>query len=432
MDGGLIAILMVLGFVVLLLIQVPIALTLSYVSFIYIVLADKMPFGTVASTFFGAVDSFSLMAVPMFILAGAFIESGGIAKRLITFASALVGNITGGYAMVLVVACAFFGAISGSALATVAAMGGMLLPMMLETGYSKKFSIGLICASGTLGIIIPPSIPMVVYSSSTGASVGALFMGGFGPGIAYSIMLMIVVYIYCKKTGLKPSGVPFSLKNLWKATKEAIGALTVPLIILGGIYGGLCTPTEAAAIACLYSALVGKFLYKELTWAKFLDSLDKTSVQNAVIMLVCVGATLFGKVLTIAQIPALLVTLVEGLTDSKVLVLIVINLLLFAIGCVVDVIPTIMIFAPIFLPIATAYGVDPVHLGLIMIFTAGVGLCTPPVGGNLFVATSISNMTFIDVVKAVAPFLIVMILSTMLVTFVPELTMFLPRILGLV
>ena len=430
MSGGIIAALMVAAFIILLFAQVPIAFTLCYVSGIYIVLSGKMALSTIASTFFGAVDSFPLMAVPMFILAGAFIESGGIAKRLISFASALVGNITGGYAMVLVVACAFFGAISGSALATVAAMGGMLLPMMLETGYSKKFSIGLICAAGTLGIIIPPSIPMVVYGSSTGASVGKLFLGGFGPGIAYAAMLMIVVFIHCKRNNIKPSGIPFSFKTLLKATWEALGALLVPIIILGGIYGGFCTPTEAAAVACLYSAFAGKFIYKELTWEGFIRSFDNTAMQNATIMIVCVGATLLGKVLTVAQIPTLLVRLVEAATTSEALVMMVIVLILFAVGCVIDVIPTIMIFAPIFLPIVSAYGVNPVHFGLVMVFTAGVGLCTPPVGGNLFVATSIADMSFVDVVKAVLPFLVVMILSVFLVAYVPQLTLFLPEAFG--
>lgn len=431
MSGGMIAALMVAAFIVLLFAQVPIALTLCYVSGIYIITSGKMALSTVASTFFGAVDSFPLMAVPMFILAGAFIESGGIAKRLISFASALVGNITGGYAMVLVIACAFFGAISGSALATVAAMGGMLLPMMLETGYSKKFSIGLICAAGTLGIIIPPSIPMVVYGSSTGASVGKLFLGGFGPGIAYALALMLVVYIHCKRNDIKPSGVPFSLKALGKATWEALGALLVPVIILGGIYGGFCTPTEAAAVACLYSAFAGKFIYKELTWKGFVGAFDSTAMQSSVIMLVCVGATLLGKVLTIAQIPSLLVHLVEAVTSSETLVMLVVVLILFAVGCVIDVIPTIMIFAPIFLPIVAAYGVDPVHFGLVMVFTAGVGLCTPPVGGNLFVATSIADMSFVQVVKAVLPFLVVMIIMTFAVAYIPKLTLFLPELFGM-
>ena len=426
--SGTIAIAMIVAFFILLFAEVPIAFTLCYVSSIYIFMSGKMAMSTIASTFFGAVDSFPLMAVPMFILAGAFIESGGIAKKLIGFASALVGNITGGYAMVLVVACAFFGAISGSALATVAAMGGMLLPMMLETGYSKKFSIGLICASGVLGIIIPPSIPMVVYGSSTSASVGKLFLGGFGPGIAYSIILMIVVYIHCKRNDIRPSGVKFSLKALGKATWSAMGALMVPIIILGGIYGGICTPTEAAAIACFYSAIAGKFIYKELSWESFIEAFNKTSLQNATIMLVCVGATLLGKVLTIAQIPTLLVAIVEAATQSQTIVMLVIILILFAVGCIIDVIPTIMIFAPIFLPIISAYGVDPVHFGLVMVFTCGVGLCTPPVGGNLFVATSISNMTFVDVVKAVFPFLIVMIIAVFIVAYVPQLTLWLPTV----
>ncbi|NLL23823.1 MAG: TRAP transporter large permease [Tissierellia bacterium] len=424
------AVIMTVAFIVLLFAQVPIAITLFYVSFIYIGLTAKMAFSTVASTIFGAVDSFPLMAVPMFILAGAFIESGGIAKRLIKFAGALVGHLTGGYAMVLVVACAFFGAISGSALATVAAMGGMLLPMMLETGYPKRFSVGLICASGVLGIIIPPSIPMVVYGSSTGASVGKLFIGGFGPGILYSILLMIVVYIYCKKTNLKPSAEPFSWSNLGKATAEALGALLVPILILGGIYSGLVTPTEAAAIACVYSALAGKLIYKELTFEKFIQALDSTASQNGVIMFVCVGATLFGKVLTVAQVPRLMTMFIHGLTESRVIVLLLVNLLLLVIGCVVDVIPTIMIFAPIFLPIVESYGVDPVHFGLIMVFACGIGLCTPPVGGNLFVATSISGLSFIEVVRGVVPLLIIMIVTLLLITYLPQLTLFLPNLLG--
>jgi hypothetical protein len=286
MDPNTIVLLMFIMFMILLFIQVPIALCLAFASIFYITQSNGLSMIQMATSMFSAVDSFPLMAVPLFILCGAVIEGGGLGRRLVDFCASFIGQVTGGYAMVTVITCAFFGAISGSALATVAAIGGIMLPVMADAGYDKKFSIGLTCCAGCLGIIIPPSIPMIMYASSTNASIGTLFIGGFGPGIFLAAVLCVVSYFICKKRGYHGNGVKFRWKNVAVATKDAIWALLIPVIILGGIYGGIFTPTEAAAVAVAYSIIAGALIYKELTLEKLLDVISNSAVTNGTILLV--------------------------------------------------------------------------------------------------------------------------------------------------
>lgn len=428
MSASTILFIMFGAFIVMLLAQVPIAVSLGFATLIYCVLSGTMNPTILGTTLFSACDSFPLMAVPLFMLAGALIESGGLAHKLVGFATSIVGNMTGGYAMALIVTCAFFGSISGSSLATVAAIGSIMLPIMLANGYSKQFTIGLICASGCLGMIIPPSIPMVMYASATNASIGKLFLGGFGPGVVYAACLMVVVFILCKKQNIKGNGVKFSFRNVGRSMVSAVWALMVPVIILGGIYGGFFTPTEAAAVSCIYAAIIGKVVYKELNLKRFIAAFESTVVTTATIMLVCAMATSFGKALSIAQVPNMISAAVQSVTSNKILLLLLINLILVVVGCILDLAPAILIFAPIFMPILAAFNIDPVHFGLIMVLNLSIGLCTPPVGGNLFVATGISGLPFVEVVRAVAPFLIVMFIALMLVTYFPAITMFLPNL----
>ena len=430
METNTVILLMFLLFLVLLFLQVPIALCLGFASIFFITQSSGLSMMQMATSMFSAVDSFPLMAVPLFILCGAIIDGGGLGKRLVNFCAAFVGQFTGGYAMVTVITCAFFGAISGSALATVAAIGGIMLPVMIEAGYDKKFALGLTCCAGCLGIIIPPSIPMIMYASSTGASIGTLFIGGFGPGIFLALVLCVLAYLICRRRGYHGNGVRFSWRNVAKATKDAIWALLIPVIILGGIYGGIFTPTEAAAVAVAYSAFAGAVIYRELSFRKLAAVIGDAAVTTGTILLVCATATVFGKVLTMAQIPTLLVGLCSSLTSSKFVLLIILNVLLLVVGCFMDTVAAITILAPMLYPLINAYQVDAIHFGLIMVLNLAVGLCTPPVGSNLFVASSISKEKFSTVVSAVIPFLLAMLFSLIVITYVPQITLALPRLFG--
>lgn len=422
---------MVAIFVVMLLLQVPIGVSIGFTCLYYITQSPAMATTFLGTTMYTAVDSFPLMAIPLFILTGSLMEGGGLAKRLVDFIASFVGNFTGGYAMITIVTCAFFGAISGSALATVAAIGVIMAPKMMAIGYDKNYTYGLICGAGCLGIIIPPSIPMVMYASSTSVSVGTMFLGGFGPGLLLTGVLVIQAYFMSKKRGYTGNGIPFSWKNVIRTFKEAVWALVIPVIILGGIYGGVFTPTEAAAVSAVYSAFAGIVIYKELTLASFVQQLKDTAITNATILFVVATATVFGRVLTIAQIPSMIVQALFTITDSQFVLLIVLNLVLLAVGCFMDTLAAIIILAPMLMPLITAYGIDPIHFGLIMVLNLAIGLCTPPVGSNLFVAAGIGNMEFSVIAKAVLPFLCALLVSLLVVTFVPQITLFLPQITGM-
>ncbi len=423
---------MFLVFAVCLFIQVPIGYSIGFACLYFLTQSSAITISSFGSTMFTSVDSFPLMAIPLFVLTGSLMEGGGLARRLINFVEAFIGQFTGGIAMAGIVTCAFFGAISGSALATVAAIGSIIVPVMEEAGYDKKWSWGLLSAAGCLGIIIPPSIPMVLYASSTNVSVGTLFMGGFGPGILLTLALCVVTYFMCKKRGYRGNGVKFSFKNVITQFKDSVWALIIPVIILGGIYGGFFTPTEAAAVAVAYSALAGKFIYKELTMKKLVDSLQSTAITNATILVVVATATIFGRVLTVSQIPAKIIALLTGITDSYIVLLLLINLLLLIVGCIVDTTAAIIILAPMLYPLISAYGINAVHFGLIMVLNLAIGLCTPPVGANLFVASGLSGLPFNEVSRRVLPFLVVMLVVLLAVTFIPDITLLLPKLMGLI
>ena len=423
----------VLGvFFVLLFLQVPIAYAMGFACLTFISQTGTISTVSFGQAFYTSIDSFTLLAIPLFILTGSLMENGGLAKRLITFMESIVGHFTGGHALATVVTCAFFGAISGSALATVAAIGSILVPVMLENGYSKKFSYGLICAAGCLGILIPPSLPMVLYSAATDVSIGALFMGGFGPGILLTILLCIVSYFIAKKNGIKGNGVKFSIRNVLRAAKDAVWALFIPVIILGGIYGGFFTPTEAAAVACVYSIFAGTVIYRELKWEELAKGIEDTVLSSASIMIIVATATMFGRVMSLMQIPALITSTLQAATDSRFVILLLVNALLLVVGCLMDTTPAIIILAPILLPLVSSYGVNSVHFGLIMVLNLAIGLCTPPVGANLFVASGLGNIPVNSVIRAVIPFLITMLATLVLVTYIPEITLALPKLFGLV
>lgn len=416
-------------FFVLLFLNVPICVSIGLTCAAYSVIYGGVSPSYIATSMFTSCDSFPLMAVPFFILAGALMEGGGLSKRLVDFGDSLLGHFSGGFAIVTVACCAFFGAISGSAPATVAAIGSIMVPTMLERGYDKDFSLALIAASGCLGILIPPSIPMVVYGVSTNTSIGGMFLGGFGPGILTALLLIAISIYISRKRGYKGNGRNFSLKHVWDTFVPAIWAILVPVIILGGIYGGIFTPTEAAAVAVIYGFFAGKVIYKELTWEKFKVAVMNSCVTVGNVLIIVGTATTLGRVFTVENLPSILSNLLSGVT-SKVVILLIINGLLLIVGCLMETSAAIMILAPILLPLVLPFGVNPIHFGLIMVLNLAIGMITPPVGCNLFVAAGLAKLDFMKIVRAVLPLLAFMLIGLVAVTYIPSITLALPHLLG--
>lgn len=419
------------GFAFFLLLNVPIGIAIGLAVLVFLALNPNVTtLRYLAQCMFSSVDSFPLMAVPFFILAGALMEGGGLSRRLIRLATSIVGSTPGGLATVTVLACMFFGAISGSSPATVAAIGSIMIPAMVKEGYDLKFSTALAACAGGLGVIIPPSIPMVIYGVATGASVGKLFIGGFGPGFVTGGALIAVALYYSLKRGYRGTGEKFSLRKVFVAFKDAIWALFVPIIILGGIYGGIFTPTEAAVIAVVYGLIVGLYVYKELKWKDIPKHLVETSLMTGTVLIIVGTATTLGRIMTIEQIPNQIVQWLLGISQSRFVILLIINIFLLFVGMVMETLAAILILGPLLLNVVAQLGVDPVHFGLIMVLNLAIGFVTPPVGVNLFVACGITKVDFIDLSRNAIPFILAMILALMIVTYVPEVTLWLPRVLG--
>ena len=413
-------------------VTVPIGVAMGLGVIIYAAITGSINFNYIANGMFTSCDSFPLMAIPFFVLGGALMEGGGLSKRLVGFFDTLVGHFTGGLAVVTVVTCMFFGAISGSAPATVAAIGTIMVPTMIEKGYDKKWSMALVAAAGCLGTIIPPSIPMVMYGVSTGASISTMFLGGFLPGIVCGLTLISISVIYCKRNGYTGNGLKFSFKRVWDSFKEAVWALLVPVIILGGIYGGIFTPTEAAAVSVIYGLFAGLFIYKELSFKKIYAKLAESANTSATILIIVGTGTVLGKVLTIEQVPQTVALFMEGFTDSRIVILLILNLLLLIVGCLMETTSAILILAPILYPIAASYGVDTIQFGIMMVVNLSIGFITPPVGVNLFVACGIGGIPFVDLCKKIIPFLIALIVGLLLITYVPNIVLLLPKLGGYV
>ena len=426
MTTGAIAAVVFITLIVSLVLTVPIGFSLGIASLAYIFATDQLTLGFVARNMVTGTDSFPIMAIPFFVFAGELMGGGGISKRLLDVANVFFGRIRGGLAIVTVVVCMFFAAISGSGPATVAAVGGMVVPTMLEKGYDKKFVLALIAAAGSIGVIIPPSIPMVVYSVTVNSSVSSLFLAGFIPGILIGLVLIAYSYFYARSAGYKGDTEPFSIGRALREVWRGKWALLSPVIILGGIF----TPTEAAAVSVVYSLIIGLFVHKELNFKQMLDVTKRACETTATILVVIGCATGFSKVLTLGRIPTTVATLLTTMTDSKVLILLLINLLLLLVGCFMETVCAIMILAPILFPVVTALGVDPVHFGIIMVTNLAIGFITPPLGVNLFVASRVGKTTLDVVIKGIIPFLVLMIATLMLITYVPAISMFLPNLLG--
>nr|WP_309100512.1 TRAP transporter large permease [Fredinandcohnia onubensis] len=409
--------------IVLFFINVPIAVALGLASMIVLMIQDNVPLMVVVQKMFTSTDSFTLMAVPFFILAGKLMEVGGMSKRLVDFAMTIVGRMHGGLAMVSVVTCMFFAAISGSGAATTAAVGAIMIPAMVQKGYDKSFSTAIQAAGGTIGVMIPPSVPMILFGVIAGASISDLFIAGILPGIFVGLSLILVAYFISRKRGYgkeeKSSG-----KEIFTSFNRAILAILMPVIILGGIYGGVFTPTEASVVAVVYGLIVGLFIYKEIKWKDLPEVFIQSAVTSAVIMFIISCASIFGFILTREQIPLSITNALLAISDNPIIVLIIINLILLIVGTFLETSAAIIIMAPILLPVTTAVGIDPVHFGIIMVVNLAIGFITPPVGINLFVASNIANLRLEKIVRAIIPFLIILIIDIIIISFVPELSLF--------
>lgn len=417
------SLLLFLILVVLFMISVPIAIALGLASVLFLVIMTDIPLITLPQRLFASLDSFPLMAAPFFILAGKLMEHGGISERLVNFAKSLVGQVKGGLAHVAIIACMFFAALSGSGSATTAAIGSILIPAMVKAGYDRNFATALHASAGTTGIIIPPSVPLVLYGVSASVSVSSLFIAGILPGILIGVSLMIFAFLVASKKGYGRDLEKTSLKKIWISFKEAALAIIMPVIILGGIYGGYFTPTEASVIAVVYGFIVGAFVYKQIKWNQLREILVSSVVTTSVILLIIATAGMFGMVLTREQVPQNVANFIAGLDASPIIILIIINLVLLAVGTFMETIAAIIILTPILLPLATSIGLDPVHFGIIMVVNLSIGLVTPPVGVNLFVGARVGNTSFEALVKAVIPFLVVLIINVLIISFVPGLSL---------
>ena len=411
-------------------IGVPIAASLGLAGSITIMLFSPDSVRSLAIKLFETSEHYTLLAIPFFLLAGAFMTTGGVAKRLIDFANACVGHIRGGLAIGAVLACMLFAALSGSSPATVAAVGSIAIAGMVRSGYPQAFGAGIVCNAGTLGILIPPSIVMVVYAAATEQSVGKLFMAGVIPGVMLGLVLMIAIYIVARIKKL-PALPRASFREWLRSAREAFWGLLLMVIILGGIYSGMFTPTEAAAVAAVYAGFVALFVYKDLKIRECPKVLLESGKLTIMLMFIIANAMLFAHVLTTEQIPQTITAWVVDLGLQPWQFLLVVNIVLLIAGAFMEPSAIILILAPILFPIAMQLGIDPIHLGIIMVVNMEIGLITPPVGLNLFVTSAVTGMPLTSVIKAALPWLMMLISFLMVITYIPAVSMALPNMLGM-
>lgn len=419
-------------FFICLMIAIPISISLGIVSILPGILDSSFTVSAkyIVRSMFGGLDSFPLLAVPMFIFSGILMARGGISKRLFNVFSYFLGKFTAGIPCAVIVTCLFYGAISGSAPATVAAVGSMTIPFLCELGYDKKFATAIVAVAGGLGVIIPPSIPFIMYGTTTGESVSDLFMAGIIPGVIIAALLMIYSIVYCKKYGEdreKINKVTGELRKngLFKLLKESFFALLSPIIILGCIYSGVASPTEAAVISVFYALILSVFIYKSIEIKEIFDVCVETIRTFAPILFILATSVAFSRVLTLMQVPQIVSEWILTNFSNKIIILLVINLVLLAVGMVMDTTPAILILTPILLPIVTAIGVNPIQFGVIMIVNLAIGFITPPIGINLFVASSLTDVPVIDIAKKSIPMIICFLIALLLFTFIPSISLML-------
>ncbi|WP_439886604.1 C4-dicarboxylate TRAP transporter large permease protein DctM [Pseudomonas sp. MBLB4123] len=411
-------------------IGVPIAVSLGLAGSMTIMLFSPDSVRSLAIKLFETSEHYTLLAIPFFLLSGAFMTTGGVAKRLIDFANACVGHIRGGLAISAVLACMLFAALSGSSPATVAAVGSIAIAGMVRSGYPQAFGAGIVCNAGTLGILIPPSIVMVVYAAATEQSVGKLFMAGVVPGLLLGVALMAAIYIVARKMNL-PAMPRASLREFLSAARKAIWGLLLMVIILGGIYSGMFTPTEAAAVAAVYAGFVALFVYKDMTIRECPKVLLESGKLSIMLMFIIANAMLFAHVLTTEQIPQTITAWVIEMGLQPWQFLLVVNIVLLVAGAFMEPSAIILILAPILFPIAIQLGIDPIHLGIIMVVNMEIGLITPPVGLNLFVTSAVTGMPLTSVIRAAWPWLMLLLSFLLVITYIPAVSLALPNWLGM-
>lgn len=413
-----------IGFLIL---NIPIAVAIglaSVVGFVY----SGIDLLAVAQRMLGSVNSFTLLAIPFFMLAGSFMQVGGMSKRLVRFAHALVSTLPGGLAHVQILASMFFAALSGSSPATTAAIGSALIPQMEEKGYPPDFSGAVQAVAGTIGTIIPPSIPMVVYGVASGQSIGKLFIAGFIPGILMGFMLMVIAYVISKKRGYG-STEKTSPGEVWASFKESFWALMVPIIILGGIYSGMFTPTEAGAVASVYALFIGVFVYKDLKPKDVVQVFISSAANTAMVLLIIASSSVFSWLMTIQGVAAAVGQWFGTVSGSPAGFFVLFILLGLFLGCFMETVSIVLIITPVLYPVAMKFGIDPIHFGIVMTMVLSLGMATPPVGENLYIAASIAKVGFEKICKRILPFIIAAIATIFAVAFIPDLALFLVKLL---
>jgi len=417
------------SFILFLFLNIPIAVSLGLSSFVSMLYNDTI-LTLLPMQLHAAIGKFTLLAIPFFILAGNVMEKAGISEKLINLADKTVGHKKAGLAIVGVITSCFFAAISGSGPATVAALGGILIPAMIKNGYEKGMSSALMATAGAIGIIIPPSIAFVVYGSVAEQSIGRLFISGIIPGILVGIALIIASLILCKKMPIEQKE-KASYREVFKAFKDAFWGLMMPVIILGGIYGSIFTPTEAAAVAAVYGILVGIFIYKKINFKNFVELLIESSVQSAVVLFIVATASVFAWIVTTEGIAEMASDAILAISaGNKLLFLFWVNIMLLIAGCFIDAVSAFYLFVPILLPVALELGYDPIAFGVLMTVNLAIGQVTPPVGVNLYVAAPMAGINLKEISKAVVPFVIASTIVLLIITYIPQVSLFLPNILG--
>jgi C4-dicarboxylate transporter DctM subunit len=415
-----------ISFVTFLILGIPIAFVLGLTSFVALLYSGNIPLLLMPKEMFSGTDSFPLLAVPFFMLAGNLMNAGGITRRLIHFCNILLGYVRGGLAMVNIVASMFFAGITGAAAADASAIGSILIPAMTEEKYDRDFSAAVTAAASTMGPIIPPSIPMIILGAIAELSVGALFLAGVIPGVMIGISLLGVAYVISRKRNYPKEKVK-SVKDFFIGLKDALLALLMPAIIMGGILGGIFTPTEAAVVAVVYAFIVSFFIYREIRWKDLYKVLIDSVVTTSILMLVIANSAIFGWILANQQVPQAVAQIFLSVSNNKWVILLLLNIFLLFVGTFMETTASLIILTPILFPLAVKVGIDPIHFGLVMVLNLVIGLITPPLGVCLFIACSIAKITLEQIVKAILPFLIAAIAVLFIVTYIPELSLWIPR-----
>lgn len=401
----------------------PIAVTVGLSSVIYILASGIKPL-IIIQRLFAGIDMTAILAIPFFVLAGDLMNMGGLAKRLVRLANSVIGNATGGLAVVTILGCMFFAAISGSGVATAAALGSIMIPAMVKRGYDIDFASAVVASAAPIGVIIPPSISFVIIGVLSGTSIADLYKAGIPAGIITGIFLIIVSVWMSRKRNYKGEEIPFDLKNIWNAFKDAVWALGTPLILIGGVFGGVFTPTESAAVAVAYAIIVGRYIYKEMSWNDILKVFITSAKTSARILFIISNASLFAWVLTIERIPQQIMESFLSLSNSPIVLLLIINVILLIAGCFLESGAIQVITVPLLWPVITKFGINPVHFGIVMTVNLAIGLMTPPFGVVLYTTSSVAGTSIHRISAKILPFFVAMVVALLIITYIPQSVMF--------